>query len=152
LTNVLGFDPLRFMYVRVVSTPNSPRKSIRVVGSIREGYKVKQIMIHNVGIASDDEEIEKLKEVGREWIAKELLREEQSSKQLPLLPADSITERAQQLEQASQHRKGRKPKAILQDVTSEDRVCLKDLVEEKRVIEGIHDVAGAMPTNRPSKP
>lgn len=132
------------MYVRVVSTPNSPRKSVRIAGSIRQGYKVKQIIIHHVGVASDDEEIEKLKEIGREWIAKELLREEQSSKQLALLPPDSIADKAQQLEQAGQRRQGRKSKTTLQDIASEDRVCLKDLVEEKRVIEGIHDVAGAM--------
>jgi len=132
------------MYIRVVSTPNSPRKSVRVAGSIRQGYQVKQVIIHHVGVASNDEEVEKLKELGREWIAKELLREEQSSQQLPLLPPDSVTERAQQLEHATQVKKGRKPKTTLQDISSEDRVCLKDLVEEKRVIEGIHDVAGAM--------
>jgi len=132
------------MYVRVVSTPNSPRKSVRVAGSIRQGYKVKQVIIHHVGIASDDEEVEKLKRIGREWIAKELLREEQVSKQLTLLPAEQVQEKAVLLEQASDRRKGRKPKTTLQDISSEDRVCLKDLVEEKRIIEGIHDVAGSM--------
>lgn len=132
------------MYVRVVSTPNSPRKSVRVAGSIRQGYQVKQVIIHHVGIASDDEEVEKLKGIGREWIAKELLREEQISKQLTLLPPEQVQEKALLLEQASDRRKGRKPKTTLQDISPEDRVCLKDLVEEKRVIEGIHDVAGSM--------
>ena len=86
------------MYIRVTSTPYSPRKSVKIVEGIREGFKVKQVMIHHVGVAAHPDDIEKLQAVGRAWIAQELLRREQ--------------------------------------------VCLSDLIEEKRVIEGIHDVAG----------
>jgi hypothetical protein len=45
------------MYIRVTSTKNSPRKSVKVVESIREGYKVKQVMVCHVGIASNENEI-----------------------------------------------------------------------------------------------
>ena len=73
------------MYIRVTSTPNSPRKSVKIVEGIRHGLKVKQVMIHHVGVASNEAEIEKLKILGRELIADELLRRAQSSKQIGFL-------------------------------------------------------------------
>lgn len=38
--------------------------------------------------------------------------------------------------------RGRKPLIKLQDVTAEDKISLSELVEEKRIIEGFHDIAG----------
>ena len=51
------FIAINIMFVRITSTPKSPRKSVKVVASIREGLKVRQ----HVGIASNEAEIEKLK-------------------------------------------------------------------------------------------
>ena len=39
------------MFVRVKSTPNSPRKSVQLVESVRQGDKVKQKIVRHVGIA-----------------------------------------------------------------------------------------------------
>jgi hypothetical protein len=49
------------MYVRVKTTPNSPRKSVQIVQSVRKGNKVSQKIVRYVGIAMDDGELEQLK-------------------------------------------------------------------------------------------
>lgn len=131
------------MYIRVTSTKNSPRKSVKVVESIRTGFKVKQVMVLHVGIASNEDEIEKLKQVGKEFIAQEQLRREKSSPQTSLLDAETMEERLNNIKATSEQKKrGRKAVSKLQDVTADDQVSLSDLVEEKRVIEGFHEVAG----------
>ena len=131
------------MYVRVTSTPNSPRKSVKVVESVREGLKIKQVMIHHVGIAANESEIEKLKLLGREFIACEQLKREESSGQPSLFPPETPSQRLNQIEKNEEIKKrGRKPRSTLQDVTSLDLISLADVVEEQRVIEGVHDIAG----------
>jgi hypothetical protein len=49
------------MFIRVKSTPKSPRKSIQLVESKRIDGKVKQKIIKHVGVAANDEELEELK-------------------------------------------------------------------------------------------
>ena len=51
------------MFVRVKSTPNSPRQSIQIVESVRVGDKVKQKIVRYIGIAMDDDELVRLKEL-----------------------------------------------------------------------------------------
>jgi transposase len=131
------------MYIRVTSTPNSPRKSVKVVESIREGFKVKQVMILHVGVASNENEIEKLKQIGKEFVAQEELRREKSSPQSSLFETETMEERLNHIKKNMAHKKrGRKSILKLQNVTAEDQISLADLVEEKRVIEGFHDIAG----------
>lgn len=130
------------MYVRITATPNSPRKSVKVVESIREGFKVKQVMILHVGVASTENEIEKLKQIGREFIAQETLRRENNSKQLSLFDTDTPENIVKNIEAQIAKKRGRKPAIKLQDVTAEDKISLAELVEEKRVVEGFHDIAG----------
>ena len=131
------------MFIRITSTKNSPRKSVKVVESIREGYKVKQVMLLHVGIASDESEIEKLKQLGQAFIAEEQLRREKDSPQSSLFDAQTMKDRLEDLKKTIVYKKpGRKSKVTLQNVTAEDKVSLSELVEEKRVVEGFHDVAG----------
>ena len=59
------------MFVRIKSTPNSPRKSVQIVESFRDGHKVRQKILRHVGIAMDDDELIKLKELG-EYIKSKL--------------------------------------------------------------------------------
>ncbi len=40
------------MFIRVKTTPNSPRKSVRIVESFREGKKVRQRIVPHVGVAT----------------------------------------------------------------------------------------------------
>ena len=49
------------MFVRVKNTPNSPRQSVQIVESWREGGKVRQRIVRNFGIAADNQEPEHLK-------------------------------------------------------------------------------------------
>ena len=48
------------MFVRVKNTPNSPRQSVQIVESWREGGKVRQRIVRHVGIAADNQELEHL--------------------------------------------------------------------------------------------
>jgi transposase len=130
------------MYIRVTSTPKSPRKSVKVVESIREGLKVKQVMIHHVGIASNEKEIEKLRQLGMEFIAQEQLRREKETGQLSLFGDDTPKERLESLQNQLAKKRGRKPLTKLEDLTDSDSVILKNLVEEQRVIDGLHDIGG----------
>lgn len=134
------------MFIRVTSTPNSPRKSVKVVASIREGFKVKQVMIHHVGIAATEAEIEKLKQLGREFIAHEQLKIEGKSRQLSLFEKDASEQRLQRIIEnealKTSQKRGRKVATKLADIPDGETVNIKNLVEESRVIDGIHDVAG----------
>ena len=134
------------MYIRVSSTPKSPRKSVKIVKSVREGYKVKQIMLHHVGTASSEIELEKLKQIGREFIAREQAELEAKSGQESLFEPVSEEERIKQakfLENIRAKKKaGRIPKITLRDVLVTEQISLADLKEEQRIIEGIHEVAG----------
>ncbi|WP_176236482.1 hypothetical protein [Candidatus Hakubella thermalkaliphila] len=49
------------MFVRVKVTPNSPRKSVQIVASLRVGDKVRQKIVRYIGVAQNDEELEELK-------------------------------------------------------------------------------------------
>lgn len=134
------------MFVRTTSTPNSPRKSVKIVESVRVGLKVKQVMLHHVGVGANEQEIEKLKQLGLEFIAQEELRREHDSNQPPLFEPETPEQRLVHIERfeafKSAKKLGRKPKVTLKDITSKDLISLADLVEENRIIEGIHDVAG----------
>ena len=134
------------MFIRTTSTPNSPRKSVKIVESVREGLKVKQVMLHHVGIASNEEEIEKLKQLGLEFIAQEQARRQRDSKQLSLFEPETPEQRLAHIKRfeafKAAQKRGRKPQTTLKDVATNDLISLADLVEESRIVEGIHDVAG----------
>lgn len=74
------------MYIRVNTTPNSPRKSIQIVEGIRQGTKVRQKIVHYVGIANDEWEEQKLKDYAHELIAKIEAKRQNETKQASLLP------------------------------------------------------------------
>ena len=52
------------MFVRVKTTPNSPRKSVQLVEGVRLGGKVRQRIVRHVGVATDEAELVRLKELG----------------------------------------------------------------------------------------
>ena len=49
------------MFIRVKTTPKSPRKTVQIVESKRIDTKVKQRIVKYVGVAANDEELEELK-------------------------------------------------------------------------------------------
>src|SRR5579872_4653 len=127
------------MYIRVKTTPNSPRKSIQIVESIRVGDKVKQKIVHHVGIALDEAEEQKLKDYGLELITKITLQRQKESGQLSLFETSASDIIAHQ-----KNKPGRPSRKRIEDILPPSQVTLDDIVEEKRIIEGVHDIAGAM--------
>ena len=128
------------MYIRVKTTPNSPRKSIQIVESIRHGDKVKQKIVRYVGIACDEEEEQKLKDYGQELIAKITAEREFLSPQQSLFAPGSVEIQLPQMKGKA----GRPKRKDIASILPPSQVTLDDIVEEKRIIEGVHDIAGTM--------
>jgi len=114
------------MFIRVKSTPNSPRKSVQIVHSIRKGTTVTQKIIRHVGIAMDNQELEQLK-----LLAESIrLKIEEEGQELLFGP--------EELEHLDKKRANRK----IKETDDDYKVNLKNLTEEQRVVRGIHDVYG----------
>lgn len=115
------------MFVRVKTSPNSPKKSVQIVLSIRKGKTVSQKIVRHVGTALDDDELVKLKELA-EYIKAKL----ESSSNPTLFTPETVAEMAIE---------ARKDKEKQEE---ELRVNLKNLREESRIVLGIHEVYGAI--------
>jgi transposase len=126
------------MFIRVKTTPNSPRRSIQICENIRKGEQVKQAIVHYVGIARDEDEEQKLKNYAQELIIKITLEREQNAAQQSLFEvseADITNHRSKM---------GRPKRKNIQDILPPSQVNLDDIKEETRIVEGVHDIAGAM--------
>jgi len=124
------------MFIRVKSTPNSPRRSVQIVHSQRVGSKVKQKIIKHVGVAVDDKELQELKS-----LAVSLKAELESKNQLPLYSPQEIEDMASRAID----------KKAKESVNKEDEinradydVNLLDILEEDRVIKGVHEIYGKL--------
>ncbi len=53
------------MFIRVKSTPNSPRKSVQICENIREGNRVRQRVVRNIDIAQNDIHLLELKKLAK---------------------------------------------------------------------------------------
>ncbi len=127
------------MFIRVNKTPNSPRRSIQICETIREGSKVKQKIVHYVGIARDEEEEQKLKDYAQELIVKITLEREEKIAQLPLFKSTQ-----EELLPHVKNKVGRPRRKKIEDIFPPSQVTLDDIVETCRIVEGVHDIAGAM--------
>ena len=123
------------MFIRVVTTPNSPRKSVRIVESVRKGDKVSQRIVHYVGIATDDQEEQKLKDYAKELIIKLEAKRINDSQQLFPTTEEEV---AVHLES----KLGRKAKKKIEDILPPSEVRLDEIKEQSRIVEGIHEVGG----------
>ena len=56
------------MFIRVKTTPNSPRRAVQVVESERRAGKVSQRIVRHVGIALDQDEETKLSAMAQEFM------------------------------------------------------------------------------------
>ncbi len=113
------------MFVRVKTTPNSPRQSVQLVESVRDGKAVRQRIVRHIGIAFDEDELVRLKDLAE--VVKAKL---QAETQPELFPPEDV---AEQLSAA----RARQDDSPL-------KVELKALRETQRVISGIHAVYGAV--------
>ena len=130
------------MFIRTKTTPNSPRKSVQIVENQRDPKtgKVKQKILRHVGIAMDDTEEEKLKALALEIIAKMQVEQQLDSPQMSLLTAPSEENILEYL--AAKKKTGRPLKKNIEDILPTSSVSLDMIVEEARVIDGVHEVAG----------
>ncbi|MBP7796019.1 MAG: hypothetical protein KA059_04505, partial [Elusimicrobiales bacterium] len=113
------------MFIRIKTTPNSPRKSVQIVQSVRKGDKVVQKIVRYIGIAMDEDELEKLK-----LLAESIkIKLEADNQGLLFSP-----------EELARISKGKKDEGSDKDY----EVNLKDLLEEQRVVSGIHDIYGSL--------
>lgn len=116
------------MFVRVKSSPNSPRRSVQVVESSRVGDKVTQRIVRHMGIALDEPEEAKLRSMAQEFIERALAER---------LNAESLF-----AVDAVRRAPGRPRRQKLETVASPEEVRLADLVEVTRRVEGPHEVLG----------
>jgi transposase len=127
------------MFVRVKTTPNSPRRSIQICQNFRKGDKVKQKIIRYVGVAQDEFEEQKLKDYAKELIVKITLENEKNSQQQSLFDVSEADVKALLKSKA-----GRPKRKNIEDILPPSQVHLDDIKEESRIVEGVHDIAGAM--------
>lgn len=132
------------MYVRVKTTPLSPRQSVQIVEGVRVGGKVKQKIVRHVGIATDVHELTKLSDLANEIIAKLLQERMVNNPQLSLFEDPTIEEIAESLKRNQSKKAGRKPKKSLKDILPIDQVKIVDVKERERIVEGIHEVGSAV--------
>ena len=118
------------MFVRVKKTPNSPRSSVQIVESSRVMGKVKQTIVKHIGVAQDEKELEELKLLGAS-----IKRRLELENTLPLFTPEEIED---QIDRA-------KRKIENNQYSDEDYIVnVKNLIEEDRVITGIHDIYGKL--------
>ena len=133
------------MFVRVKSTPKSPRKSVQIVQSTRVNGKVKQTIVKHIGVAANDEELEELKS-----LANSIKIKLELDTQLPLYTAAEIDKLEKYNKKPSKNEKNKNSlvKAINQQDLNINRkdydVNLLDIIEEDRVIKGVHDIYGKL--------
>ena len=58
------------MFVRTKPSPKSPRKTVLIVKDERHGNKSKQRIVCYLDVANSDQEVEKLKALAHEYIAR----------------------------------------------------------------------------------
>lgn len=115
------------MFIRVKTTPNSPRQSVQIVEGVRgNDGKVKQRIVRHIGIAQDADELERLKNLA-EYVKTKIIAEHTPY----LFPSEEVAE------MAIEARKHTDDKPIPID-------DIKLLEGEQTSIVGIHEIYGAI--------
>lgn len=111
------------MFVRIKTSPNSPKKAVQIVESFRNGNKVKQRIVRHVGTALDEDELK-----GMQELAEHIKAKMEQGSQPGLFPPEDIAELAIQ----ARNRQTDEPLSV----------DLDKLREQQRTIVGIHEVYG----------
>jgi transposase len=113
------------MYVRVKSSKLSSRKSVQIVKSVRDKGKVRQKIIRHVGVAMDEDELNKLKD-----LAESIKVKLEEGSQENIFKPETLIKLSQ--------------KPPPKNADNKFIVDLQDIIEEQRIIKGIHDVYGKL--------
>jgi len=136
------------MFIRVKKTPNSPRKSVQIVESYRVGKKVRQKIVKHIGVALDDEQLEELKA-----LANTIKIRLELDTQLALYTPEDIAKLEKYNKKPSKKSLNKDKEALSSTDNQTDTVIvdrkeydvnLLDILEEDRVIKGIHDIYGKL--------
>jgi len=112
------------MFVRVKTSPNSAGRSVQIVQSIRKADRVSQKIVRHVGMAYDDDELEKLK-----LLAQSIKLKLEAGEQQFLFKPEEIVKLGNS---------GKK-------YADRDYIVnVKNLKEEQRLTSGIHEVYGKL--------
>jgi transposase len=124
------------MYIRRKKTPNSPRQSIQIVEGYRDDQgNVKQRIVRHLGVFMDEVEEAKLVALAQDLILKIKADREAASPQGSLL--------FENYDHSLQDpKKGRPKRKSLSEIIPVAEVKLEDIVEDRRIIEGVHEVGG----------
>lgn len=121
------------MFVRIKSTPNSPRRSIQIVETLRNGDKVSQKILRHVGIALDTDEEKKLKDLAHEIMAKLIVERENSNSQFSL-----FNNTKDEYLSLIKNKAGRPKRKEIKDILPPNQVTLDMIVEQSRIVDGVH--------------
>jgi transposase len=127
------------MFIRVNKTPNSPRKSIQICENYRVGNKVKQKIIHYVGVATDDWQEQKLKDYAAEIIARLIAKRAKNAVQGDMFSLDEAD-----VKRDLKNKLGRPKRKKIEDILPPSQVSLADIKEESRIIEGVDEIGTVM--------
>lgn len=117
------------MFVRIKSTPYSPRQSVQIVESRRVGQQIKQTILRHVGVADNETELAALKELAGVLAHQMRLQRESANLFLP----EQLPPRSAKTRQAAAA-PAKEPQTL--------QVDLLQLREQRRSILGIHDIYG----------
>ncbi|MEG2236361.1 MAG: hypothetical protein RRY13_01730, partial [Akkermansia sp.] len=120
------------MFIRIKKTPNSPRKALQIVETFRDNGKVKQRIVHHVGVIRDEQHEVQLRRLAEFIKAK--LESEGTQEQMfsPEEMAQFVIDGRELIKKqdASRHAEESIP------------IDLKNIREEQRITVGIHEVYG----------
>ncbi|UCM92426.1 MAG: IS1634 family transposase [Rickettsia endosymbiont of Cimex lectularius] len=120
------------MYIRRKKSPNSPRQSIQIVEGYRDSKgNVKQRIVRHLGVFVDEVEEAKLVALAQDLIAKIKAEREAATGQGNLFTDDT-----------NEVKRGRPTNKQLKDILPVNEVKLNEVVEVKRVVEGVHQIGG----------
>ena len=125
------------MFIRVKPTAKPNKKKVQICESIRQGEKVKQVIVQHVGISKNEEELESLKNLAKVIINK-ILEERQGPFLFHMEDIEELSHSEERVPSANSIKEPnlQKEKKLIVD--------LEDLSEQQRLVEGFHDVFGKL--------
>ncbi|MEG2809119.1 MAG: hypothetical protein RR889_00530, partial [Akkermansia sp.] len=120
------------MFIRIKKTPNSPRKALQIVETFRDNGKVKQRIVHHVGVIRDEQHEVQLRRLAEFIKAK--LESEGTQEQMfsPEEMAQFVIDGRELIKKQDESRHAEESIPI----------DLKNIREEQRITVGIHEVYG----------
>ena len=113
------------MFIRLKKS-SSGKTKVQLCESVREGDKVRQIIVRHIGVAQDEKHLEELKRLA--LVIKSQIKDEREG---PFLFAMDYNEKSPKTEETKKDKQ--EPKEL---------VNLDNFTEEARLIEGFHDIFG----------